>query len=159
MAAPEARVVRSGRSAQVPARELVPGDLVLLDPGSLVPADLRLTESVNLQLQEASLTGESTPVEKQRGVPAGGGHGAGRTMHDGVDGNDRHLRSGTGARHGDGPGHADRVSSPPCWRKRSTRRPPCRRSSPRWAGGWESRHWPSARWCSSWGSWKATTSL
>ena len=64
MAAPEARVMRSGRSAQVPARELVPGDLVLLEPGSLVPADLRLTESVNLQLQEAALTGESTPVEK-----------------------------------------------------------------------------------------------
>ena len=64
MAAPEAHVIRSGRSALVPARELVPGDLVLLESGGLVPADLRLTEAVNLQLQEASLTGESTPVEK-----------------------------------------------------------------------------------------------
>ena len=64
MAAPEARVIRSGRSEHVPARELVPGDLVLLESGSLVPADVRLTEAVNLQLQEASLTGESTPVEK-----------------------------------------------------------------------------------------------
>jgi Ca2+-transporting ATPase len=64
MAAPEARVIRSGRSEQVPARELVQGDVVVLESGSIVPADLRLTESVNLQLQEASLTGESTPVEK-----------------------------------------------------------------------------------------------
>jgi Ca2+-transporting ATPase len=64
MAAPEARVLRGGRSEQIPARELVAGDLVLLESGSHVPADLRLTESVNLQLQEASLTGESTPVEK-----------------------------------------------------------------------------------------------
>ena len=76
MAAPDARVMRSGLSAQVPARELVPGDLVMLEPGSLIPADLRLTESINLQLQEAALTGESTPVEKHAVGKAGRGHGA-----------------------------------------------------------------------------------
>ena len=65
LAAPEARVIRSGRNEQVAARTLVTGDMVLLETGSIVPADLRLTESVNLQLQESSLTGESVPVEKR----------------------------------------------------------------------------------------------
>lgn len=65
MAAPEARVVRDGRILEVPTRELVPGDLVLLEAGNYVPADLRLVESINLKVDEASLTGESVPVEKK----------------------------------------------------------------------------------------------
>jgi Ca2+-transporting ATPase len=68
MAAPLARVIRSGVSRQVPARELVPGDVVVLEAGSLVPADIRLMETANLQVQEASLTGESVPVEKDAGA-------------------------------------------------------------------------------------------
>ena len=64
MAAPEARVIRSGRNEQVPARTLVAGDVVLLEAGSIVPADMRLTEAVNLQVQESSLTGESSAVDK-----------------------------------------------------------------------------------------------
>jgi Ca2+-transporting ATPase len=64
MAAPTASVTRDGRLVSVPARMLVPGDVVLLEAGNHVPADLRLTEAINLKVQEASLTGESTPVEK-----------------------------------------------------------------------------------------------
>ncbi len=64
MAAPEAKVIRNGKIIEIPARELVPGDLVLLEAGNYVPADLRLVESVNLKIEEASLTGESVPAEK-----------------------------------------------------------------------------------------------
>ncbi len=64
MAAPEARVIRNGHRISVPARELVPGDIVFLEAGSYVPADLRLIQSANLKIDEASLTGESMPVEK-----------------------------------------------------------------------------------------------
>ena len=65
MAAPNAQVIRDGQQLTVPARELVPGDIVLLEAGNYVPADLRLVTSVNLKIEEASLTGESVPVEKQ----------------------------------------------------------------------------------------------
>lgn len=68
MAAPEAHVLRGGRRVTVPARELVPGDIAFLEAGNYVPADLRLIESVNLRIDEASLTGESVPVEKVAGV-------------------------------------------------------------------------------------------
>ncbi len=64
MAAPDARVLRDGHRVTIPARELVPGDVVFLEAGNYVPADLRLIESINLQIDEASLTGESVPVEK-----------------------------------------------------------------------------------------------
>ena len=64
MAAPAATVIRDGRDERVPARELVPGDVVVLATGDKVPADARLTEAVNLQTVEAALTGESAPVEK-----------------------------------------------------------------------------------------------
>ncbi|HSN12357.1 MAG TPA: HAD-IC family P-type ATPase, partial [Propionibacteriaceae bacterium] len=65
MAAPTALVVRDGEEVQVPTRELVPGDVVVLHPGDRVPADGRVVESVNLMVDEAPLTGESTAVEKQ----------------------------------------------------------------------------------------------
>lgn len=68
MAAPEAHVLRDGHRIVIPAREVVPGDIVFLDAGNHVPADLRLIESVNLKIEEASLTGESVPVEKKAGV-------------------------------------------------------------------------------------------
>jgi Ca2+-transporting ATPase len=64
MAAPEARALRGGHRVTVPSRELVPGDIVFLEAGNYVPADLRLVESVNLKIDEASLTGESVAVEK-----------------------------------------------------------------------------------------------
>jgi Ca2+-transporting ATPase len=64
MSAPNAQALRDGRQVTVPGRELVPGDVVLLEAGNYVPADLRLVTSVNLKVEEASLTGESVPVEK-----------------------------------------------------------------------------------------------
>jgi P-type Ca2+ transporter type 2C len=64
MAAPDARVVRGGQTLVIPSRELVPGDVVLLEAGNHVPADVRLLETVNLRVEEAPLTGESVPVEK-----------------------------------------------------------------------------------------------
>ena len=68
MAAPQAQVIRDGRPVTIPGRQIVVGDLVVLEAGNYVPADLRLLESVNLRVEEASLTGESVPVEKNAGV-------------------------------------------------------------------------------------------
>jgi len=64
MAAPDAEVMRDGQRVKVPARELVRGDIVLLEAGNYTPADLRLLEAHNLRVDEASLTGESEPVRK-----------------------------------------------------------------------------------------------
>ena len=68
LAAPEAHVIRSGSRCSIPSRELVPGDLVLLEAGNFVPADVRLLEAVNLRVDEAALTGESVPVKKDAAV-------------------------------------------------------------------------------------------
>jgi len=64
MAAPVVKVRRDGRIIQLDARELVQGDVIILEVGDAVPADARVLQSVNLRVQEASLTGESIPVEK-----------------------------------------------------------------------------------------------
>lgn len=64
MAAPTATVLRDGREIEIPARNLVPGDVILLRAGDKVPADARLLEAINLQVEESALTGESLPVEK-----------------------------------------------------------------------------------------------
>lgn len=67
MLSPSARVLREGQVREVPAQDLVPGDIVLLRSGDRVPADLRVLEARSAQLEEASLTGESEPVEKVTG--------------------------------------------------------------------------------------------
>ena len=64
LAAPAATVIRDGHEERVPARDLVPGDLIVLATGDKVPADARLVDAINLQTVEAPLTGESAPVEK-----------------------------------------------------------------------------------------------
>ncbi len=64
MAAPECQVLRNGQRVNVPASELVPGDVVFLEAGNFVPADMRLIEAVNLRVEEAALTGELVPVQK-----------------------------------------------------------------------------------------------
>ena len=65
LAAPRAHVVRGGEPTSIPARDLVPGDVVVLSTGDKVPADLRLIEAVSLRVNEASLTGESMAVSKR----------------------------------------------------------------------------------------------
>ncbi|MFP3854806.1 MAG: cation-translocating P-type ATPase, partial [Anaerolineales bacterium] len=67
-ASPEAMVIRDGHRRSIPSREVVPGDLVLLESGNYVPADLRLHETINLRIEEAALTGESVPVEKDADI-------------------------------------------------------------------------------------------
>ena len=64
MSSPKALVKRDGQTKEIDSAELVPGDLVILDAGRVIPADLRLVETVNLQIEESSLTGESLPVHK-----------------------------------------------------------------------------------------------
>jgi Ca2+-transporting ATPase len=65
MAAPMASVIRDGKAHQIPAPELVPGDIVKLEAGNIVPADLRLLELASLKVNESALTGESQAVDKQ----------------------------------------------------------------------------------------------
>ncbi len=64
MAAPMVNVLRDGMPASIASRELVPGDVVLLEAGAIIPADMRIIESAQLRIDEAALTGESVPVEK-----------------------------------------------------------------------------------------------
>ncbi len=67
----EALVIRNGEQQRIPARELVPGDLVVLEGGDKIPADVRFVEVANIHVDESSLTGESVPVEKSVGVLEG----------------------------------------------------------------------------------------
>ena len=64
MTAPTARVLREGEESVVPASDLVPGDIIYLEDGAIVPADVRIIQDSNLKVQEAALTGESVPAEK-----------------------------------------------------------------------------------------------
>jgi Ca2+-transporting ATPase len=72
MAAPTAAVLRGGEELDIPAREVVPGDVILLRAGDKIPADGRLLEAINLQVDEAALTGESIPVSKHTAPLANG---------------------------------------------------------------------------------------
>jgi P-type Ca2+ transporter type 2C len=64
LAAPEANVLREGHRVTIPAKELVPGDIVFLEAGNYIPTDMRLVTTINLRIDEAALTGESVPVQK-----------------------------------------------------------------------------------------------
>src|SRR3546814_4724157 len=93
MSAAQATVVREGSRQRVPATELVPGDIMLIEEGDTVPADGRLVHSVSLQVAEAALTGESLPVSKGvTAIPEEKGLGDRRNM----------VFSGTAATYGRG---------------------------------------------------------
>ena len=64
LSSPTAMVRREGKPVEIPAAELVPGDIVILEAGRVIPADIRLIETVNMKVEESSLTGESVPVGK-----------------------------------------------------------------------------------------------
>ena len=106
LAVPRVRVRRDGAVREVSARELVPGDAVLLEVGNLVPADCRLIEGANLKIQESALTGESDPVAKRRRAARRGRAAARRPHEHGLHGDRRDLRPGPRAgdddRDGDG---------------------------------------------------------
>jgi Ca2+-transporting ATPase len=68
MSVPTVRVRRDGRLQEISARNIVPGDVVVLETGNIVPADGRVTSSVNMRVEEAALTGESEPVEKDQSL-------------------------------------------------------------------------------------------
>jgi Ca2+-transporting ATPase len=68
LASPEAQVIRDGQRQFIPSTQLVPGDIVLLEAGNYVPADIRLLEAANLRIEEAALTGESVPVQKDANI-------------------------------------------------------------------------------------------
>jgi Ca2+-transporting ATPase len=72
LSVPAARVLREGLSREIPFCDLVPGDLLYLESGDIIPADARLLEAVNLRIQEAALTGESAAVAKQTAALGGG---------------------------------------------------------------------------------------
>jgi len=69
LSAPVARVIRDGRKQTIPAKYVVPGDVILLEAGDRVPADAIINEANNLQVDESPLTGESVPVEKEKWQP------------------------------------------------------------------------------------------
>ncbi len=91
LTAPVAEVVRDGRRREVPAAEVVPGDLVRLDAGGIVPADLRLVEAVTLTIDESAMTGESQPVDRVvgdevlSGTVATRGRAVGEVLRTGAD--------------------------------------------------------------------------
>lgn len=68
MSSPHSKVLRDGQVTEITSTEIVPGDIVVLDTGDIIPADLRLIEAVNMKVQESALTGESVPVEKSEVV-------------------------------------------------------------------------------------------
>lgn len=77
LASPEARVIRGGQEVKIPSSMLVPGDIVLLEAGDRVPADIRLLETSNMEVEESALTGESSPVKKNTQLMNAGGSGPG----------------------------------------------------------------------------------
>jgi len=106
LASPTARVRRNGEVREVDATELVPGDIVVLRGGDVVPADGRLLEATDLEADEAALTGESVPVTKSAAPAVESGALAEREH--GLQGDQCHSREGRRGRHRDGDGDRSR---------------------------------------------------
>ena len=112
LAAPVATVVREGQEQSIPAREVVPGDVLVLHTGDRVAADARLLEEINLKADEALLTGESTASGKNLAPVADPGPRRGRPEVHGVRGHGDHLRPGPGRGHRHRHGHGVRQDCP-----------------------------------------------
>ncbi len=96
MSAPTARALRNGQQQVIPASEIVPGDIIYVDAGTIVPADVRLLSGFNLKAEEAALTGESVPVEKDASFIA--------DQAVGIGDRENMLYSGTSVTYGSGTG-------------------------------------------------------
>ena len=104
----KARVRRDGQLAEIPAEQLVPGDIVAIEAGDVVPADGRLLNAATLEVDESALTGESLPVAKGTEPVAGTGHSPRRPRRHGVHEHQRHPRRGRVRRHRDRDGDRGR---------------------------------------------------
>ena len=111
LAAPLATVVRDGQRAVRPAADVVPGDLIALEAGDIVPADARVTAAVRLQVDEAALTGESVPVDKKASTESGAGTDSGTDPGIGAPPDDEltALFAGTVVTHGHGTAVVERT--------------------------------------------------
>ena len=112
LAAPVATVVREGKERAIPAREVAPGDVLVLHTGDRVAADGRLLEEINLKADEALLTGESTASGKHLASGSRPRPSRGRPEVHGVRGNGDHLRPGAGRGHRHRHGHRVRPDRP-----------------------------------------------
>ena len=111
LAAAQAQVLRGGQPQPVPAADLVPGDIVLLEAGNQIPADLRLLEAAQLKVDESTLTGESVTVEKRTEALVGDKLALGDRSNLGFKGTTvthGRARRGGGHRHGHRAGHGGR---------------------------------------------------
>ena len=140
-----AQVIRDGQGHEIPAAELVPGDLVVLAAGARVPADGRVVEAARLQVEEAALTGESLAVAKATDPVADPDAPLGDRADMALHGHDRHRRPRPADRHGHR--HADRDGQDrrPDRGGRRPGRPPWSGSSPSSARPWSGSCWSSAR--------------
>ena len=137
LSSPHAKVRREGALLSVPASDLVPGDVVLLEAGDYVSADLRLTVSAGLRVDESALTGESEPVEKHaETLPQEGDLPLG----------DRTNLAFSGSW----------ALSPACWAARRAWRRPCSVAWPTWAKSWRCCALGYACW-SLWQGWPTET--
>ena len=119
----KARVIRDGQLIETSMDALVPGDIVNVEAGDLVPADARILRAATLEIDESALTGESAPVPKQ--VRAGGGRRrAGRPRRHGVHEHPGHPRLGDLAGHDDRDGHRGRPHLGHAVRRRRSRTRP-----------------------------------
>ncbi|KHD46024.1 cation-translocating P-type ATPase [Streptococcus hongkongensis] len=96
MSSPIARVRRNGHIVEVDSKELVPGDIVLLEAGDVVPADMRFLEASSLKIEEAALTGESVPVEKDLNATVAADAGIGDRVNMGYQNSNVTYGRGTG---------------------------------------------------------------
>ena len=126
---PRARVRRSGQVEEIDSTQLVPGDIVLLEAGDVVPADGRIVSSATLEVQEAALTGESAPIPKDRGTLPEGEVRAGRPDQPGVPEHPGHPRHG-GVRGDRAPAARPRWARSPGWSPPPSG--PARRCSANW---------------------------